>query len=316
MKNSRIDFNTQWNSLCLKKCNKEKRKETTQDDLCRETLSISDNLPVRCVGGWAMQKIFHLIQYFGIFTIGMKSKWQGNINYIEICSGPGRCVNRENGEEFNGTSICIIEHQASEYLKKILFFDYNEKVVDTLNKRISARNAINAKAYIGDYNKPNDICDKIIEETKGVGLNLVFIDPTDCSVPFTLLKKIKERIKNVDFIVNFAIRTDVNRNIRNAVLHPETHQNVVKKYTTFLGSNDFFNNPKVIETANKGSQQDLRKLFRDEYMNSLKKIGYSHFDFKPIENYYDLVFASSHETGIKFWSKANAIGFDGQRSLF
>jgi hypothetical protein len=45
-----------------------------------------------------MQKIFHLIQYFGIFTIGMKSKWQGNINYIEICSGPGRCVNRENGE--------------------------------------------------------------------------------------------------------------------------------------------------------------------------------------------------------------------------
>ena len=316
MKNSRIDLNTQWNSLCLKKCNKEKRKETTQDDLCRETLSISDNLPVRCVGGWAMQKIFHLIQYFGIFTIGMKSKWQGNINYIEICSGPGRCVNRENGEEFNGTSICIIEHQASEYLKKILFFDYNEKVVDTLNKRISARNAINAKAYIGDYNKPNDICDKIIEETKGVGLNLVFIDPTDCSVPFTLLKKIKERIKNVDFIVNFAIRTDVNRNIRNAVLHPETHQNVVKKYTTFLGSNDFFNNPKVIETANKGSQQDLRKLFRDEYMNSLKKIGYSHFDFKPIENYYDLVFASSHEIGIKFWSKANAIGFDGQRSLF
>jgi three-Cys-motif partner protein len=316
MKNSRIDFNTQWNSLCLKKCNNEKRKETTQDDLCRETLSISDNLPVRCVGGWAMQKIFHLIQYFGIFTIGMKSKWQGNINYIEICSGPGRCVNRENGEEFNGTSICIIEHQASEYLKKILFFDYNEKVVDTLNKRISDRNAINAKAYIGDYNKPNDICAKIIEETKGVGLNLVFIDPTDCSVPFTLLKKIKERIINVDFIVNFAIRTDVNRNIRNAVLHPETHQNAVKKYTTFLGSNDFFYNPKVIETANKGSQQDLRKLFRDEYMNSLKKIGYSHFDFKPIENYYDLVFASSHETGIKFWSKANAIGFDGQRSLF
>lgn len=316
MKNSRIDFNAQWNSLCLKKCNKEKRKETTQDDLCKETLSISDNLPVGCVGGWAMQKIFHLIQYFGIFTIGMKSKWQGNINYIEICSGPGRCVNRENGEEFNGTSICVIEHQASKYLKKVLFFDYNEIVVNTLNKRLSDRHTINAKAYIGDYNNPNDICDKIIEETKGVGLNLVFIDPTDCSVPFTLLKEIKEKIKNVDFIVNFAIGTDVNRNIRNAVLYPETHQKAVKKYTAFLGSNDFFNDPKVIETANKGIQQDLRRLFRDEYMNSLKKIGYNHFDFKPIENYYDLVFASSHETGIKFWSKANAIGFDGQRKIF
>lgn len=316
MKKSNIEFNIQLNSSCLKKCNKEKRKETTQDDLCRGTTSIVDNLPVRCVGGWAMQKIFHLIQYYGIFTIGMKTKWQGNINYIEICSGPGRCINRNNGEEFNGTSICIIEHHASEYLNKILFFDYNKIVVETLNKRINDRNVKNAKAYIGDYNKPDDICDRIIDETKGAGLNLIFIDPTDCSVPFTLLEKIKGRIKNVDFIVNIAIGTDVNRNIRNAVLNPETHQNAVKKYTTFLGSNYFFSNPIVKEIANKGNHTDLRKLFREEYTNSFRRIGYSYFDFKKIEYYYDLVFASSHEMGIKFWRKANAIGFDGQRSLF
>lgn len=316
MNKHRIEFNQKINENCLKKCNKEKRKETTQDDLCIETVSVSDNLPVRCVGGWAMQKIFHLIQYFGIFTIGMKSKWQGSINYIEICSGPGICVNRETGEEFNGTSICIIEHSAREYLKKILFFDYNETVVNTLNKRISDKKVTNAKALIGDYYKPDTICDKIIEETKGVGLNLVFIDPTDCSVPFDLLKKIKDRIKNVDFIVNFAIRTDVNRNIRNAILHPETHQNVLRKYSSFLGSNTFFTNQTIINAANQGKQMDLRKMFREEYMNSLKKIGYNHFDFKQIENYYDLVFASSHPKGIEFWNKANAIGFDGQRSLF
>lgn len=316
MKKHRIEFNQKINENCLKKCNKEKRKETTQDDLCIKTVSISDNLPVRCVGGWAMQKIFHLIQYFGIFTIGMKSKWQGNINYIEICSGPGICVNRETGEEFNGTSICIIEHPAREYLKKILFFDYNETVVNTLNKRILDKKVANAKALIGDYYKPETICDKIIEETNGVGLNLVFIDPTDCSVPFDLLKKIKDRIKNVDFIVNFAIRTDVNRNIRNAILHSETHQNVLRKYSSFLGSNTFFTNQTVINAATQGKQMDLRQMFRQEYMNSLKKIGYNHFDFKQIENYYDLVFASSHPKGIEFWNKANAIGFDGQRSFF
>lgn len=316
MKNKRMEFNQKENFNCLKKCNKERRKETTQDDLCKETNSIVDNLPVRCVGGWAMQKIFHLVQYFGIFTIGMKSKWQGNINYIEICSGPGICVNRENGEEFNGTSICIIEHQTREYLKKILFFDHNEVVISTLNKRISDRNITNAKALFGDYYKPDLICDKIIEETKGIGLNLVFIDPTDCSVPFTLISKIKERIKNVDFIVNFAIRTDVNRNIRNTILQPETHQNVLNKYISFLGSNYFFTNPIVIEAAKKDSQTNLRKLFREEYMNSLRKIGYIHIDFKQIENFYDLVFASSHPKGIEFWNKANTIGFDGQHRLF
>ena len=69
----------------------------------------------------------------------------------------------------------------------------------------------------------------------------------------------------------------------------------------------------MIETA---SSKDLRSLFREAYVNSLKKIGYQFFDFKPIENYYDLVFASSNERGIEFWEKANKIQFDGQRQLF
>lgn len=316
MKKQRIDFNQKTNKNCLTKCNKLKRKETTRDDLCRRTVSIVDNLPVRCVGGWAMQKTFHLIQYFRIFTIGMKGKWEGNINYIEICSGPGICVNRENGDEFNGTSICIIENIASKYLNKMLFFDYNEIVVDTLNKRILDKNIVNAKAFVGNYYKPRDICDKIIEETKGIGLNLVFIDPTDCSVPFELLKQIKERIKNVDFIVNFAIRTDVNRNIKNAILNPETYKTVRNKYISFLGSEAFFTKKEVLNAANQSNQIELRRLFRTEYMNSLEQIGYKHFDFKQIDNYYDLVFATSHERGRDFWRKANLIGFDGQRSLF
>ncbi len=122
----------------------------------------------------------------------------------------------------------------------------------------------------------------------------------------------KERLKHVDFIVNFAIKTDFNRNIKNAIQSPDTHQNVINKYKSFLGSDDFFNNP-LIETA---SSKDLRFLFREAYVNSLKKIGYQFFDFKPIENYYDLVFASSNERGIEFWEKANKIQFDGQRQLF
>lgn len=316
MKKYRIDFKEIQNYSCLKKCNKEKRKETTEDDLCTETTSVVDGLPVRCVGEWAMQKIFHLIQYFGIFTIGMKAKWDGKINYIEICSGSGRCVNRLTGYEFNGTSMCIIEHEACKYLNRAIFIDYNERVIETLNKRIQQRSINNAKAIFGNYYNPIEICNNIINETNGKGLNLVFIDPTDCSVPFSLLKRLKESLKNVDFIVNFAIRTDVNRNIRNAILLPETHQNAINKYNSFLGSESFFTNPAVIDLATKGNQMELRKLFREEYMNSLRDIGYQHFDFKPIENYYDLVFASSHPKGIEFWKKANAIEFDGQRSLF
>lgn len=316
MKKQRLNFNETQNANCLKKCNKEKRQEVTEEDLCKETTSVVDQLPVRCVGGWALQKIFHLTQYFGIFSTSMKDKWEGNINYIEICSGLGRCINRTTGIEFNGTSICIIEHEAFKYLNKAIFIDYNPIVINTLNHRLSDRGITKAKAIYGNYNEPKAICNDIIRETQGKGLNLVFIDPTDCSVPFELLREIKRSLQNVDFIVNFAIRTDVNRNIRNAILFPESYQTVINKYITFLGSDAFFNNSNVTEAAKSGNNLELRKLFRAEYMNSLGQIGYKYFDFKQIENYYDLVFASSHPRGLEFWKRANAVEMDGQRSIF
>ena len=86
MKSVRYDFKAVPNPSCKRNCNREARHEITSDDLCNETISVIDQLPVRCVGEWAMQKIFHLVQYFGIFSSGMKNSWGGNINYIEsVC---------------------------------------------------------------------------------------------------------------------------------------------------------------------------------------------------------------------------------------
>lgn len=196
---TRIDLEELPNISCKTKCNKQERMETTENDLCKEANSVVDNLPVRCVGQWAVQKIYLLNQYFGIFTTGMKNKWE--INYIEICSGPGRCISREMGREFNGTALSIIKHPAYQYLHKALFFDFNPVIVETLNKRIELLNAPNAKAIIGDYFKPDKICENIKKEINSRSLNLVLIDPTDCSVPFSLIRQLKNTIPNIDFII-------------------------------------------------------------------------------------------------------------------
>lgn len=303
------------NSNCHKKCNKDKRRTTTTDDLCNQTVSEVDGLPVRCVGEWAMEKIYHLTQYFGIFSSGMKNKWDGKINYIEICSGPGRCINRSNGIEFNGTSLCVLEHSSLKHLNKALFFDYNEKVVDSLNKRINEKRISNARAIFGNYYKPKEVCSSIKNEIKTNGLNLVFIDPTDCSLPFDLIKELKTNLSNVDLIINIAIGTDYTRNIKKAILDPETNSTLYDKYSRFIGNDCLFKSDKIIELAKTNADKDLRLAFREEYEESLKKIGYKHFDFKHIRNYYDLIFATSHPRGIEFWKKANKINFDGQRTL-
>jgi len=314
MKNCRINLNEYPNPFCHKKCNKEKRQDITEEDLCSETKSVSDDLPLRCVGPWGIMKIYHLVQYFSIFSKGMKDKWKGKINYIEICSGPGRCIDRSCGSEFDGTSLCIIQNEACQYLNKAIFFDYNQTVVDTLNQRINNINIPNAIAMIGDYNNPKDLCDKIIKETAGIGLYLIFIDPTDCSVPFDLISTLKYRLRNVDLIINIATGTDFNRNIGNAIASPSSYHKAKDKYKAFLGPNSdfFFNTPGLSEY----SSENLRNLFRDAYVESLRSIGYSFFDFKAILHYYNLIFATSNEKGIEFWKKVNKYQYDGQGELF
>lgn len=311
---TRLDLEERNNSGCKTRCNKQERFETTESDLCIETNSVIDGLPIRCVGQWAVQKIYLLNQYFGIFTTGMKNKWE--INYIEICSGPGRCISRESGTEFNGTALSILKHNAFQYLNKSLFFDFNPKIIETLNKRIDNLGIYKAKAIIGDYFNPDEICLNIKNEIGNHSLNLVLIDPTDCSVPFNLIRKLKKTIPNIDFVINVATHSDYNRNIKDVLLNQEKFSKTISKYSRFLGSTNFFSNPENIIFAKENKNLELRNVFRDEYMNSLKNIGYSHFKFERISNLYDILFATSNEKGIEFWEKANKYKFDGQAKLF
>ncbi len=302
------------NQGCKKECNKEKRMIYTENDLCTETNSLLDNLPIRCVGEWGREKIFFLVQYFGIFSQGMKNKWPGKLNYIEICSGPGRCIDRKNGDEFDGTARSIILHEAFQYIRNALFFDNNDIVVQTLNERIQNVNISNARAYIGDYYQPESIT-KIIQDkiTKNC-LNLIFIDPTDCSVPVDMIKSLKDVVNNVDLVINVATGTDFNRNIKNAVLNK--NEKLKEKYSKFLGSQEYFKDNEVLRNVDYGNDRKLREKFREYYQNSLRKLGFGYFDVKFVKNFYDIVFASGHEKGLDFWRKATKYKFDGQKGMF
>lgn len=309
---NRIELNSKPNSSCITKCGKEFRKTFTENDLCNIVTSTEDDLPVRCVGEWAEQKIYLLSQYFGIFAGGMKNKWKDKLNYIEICSGPGRCINRTNGNEFDGTALCILKNKNYKYINKALFFDFNETVIDALKERIKNIGVANAKSMIADYANADDLCSKLCSETTHNSLNLVFIDPTDCSVPFELLIKIKATLPNVDFIVNVATGTDFTRNIPMAFGNAER----AKKYSGFLGDNSFFSDLSNISLYEREGYSKLRELFRLSYQKSLQKIGFNHFDTVLVNHYYDILFAASHPTAIKFWKEATKIKFDGQRELF
>jgi hypothetical protein len=126
----------------------------------------------------------------------------------------------------------------------------------------------------------------------------------------------KEVVPNMDLIINIASRTDFNRNVENALMFPQRYKNSIAKYTNFLDGADFFKNSENIANAKQGNYMELRNDFRGFYSKNLEKIGYRYFRFNSIANFYDLLFATSHEKGIEFWKKATAITFNGQRKLF
>lgn len=312
MKLTTYDLREITNNKCIKNCSPEKRKEITNNDICKIAKSEIDGLPIRCVGKWAYEKIFRLNQYFGIFANAMKNKWSG-LNYIEICSGTGRCVLRETGEEIDGTSLSILQHPSYSWIKKSLFIDIQESVVEVLNTRILNLGIKNAEAIVGDYNQIESL-NKILDKLDQDNLNLVFIDPTDCSVPFSTIEAIVKKLKHVDFIMNFAYGTDLIRNLRKAINN--TEYACREKYSKFLGEYDYFEKPEVLQLAkNSINEKKIFHHFFDAYKQKLKSIDLKYIDSKLVKNYYMLVFASGSEKGLKFWERSQRISPDDQREI-
>jgi three-Cys-motif partner protein len=231
---------------------REQREETDTDGLCTNIVSVLDKLPVRSVGEWAYDKIYRLVQYFGIFAGGMKNQWDA-LNYIEIGSGPGRCLYREDCTELDGTALAVIRNRRFSSIQKAIFVDASPRVTKILNERITTlRAAPIAEAIVGDYEDGSRLC-KALGDWAPRSLNFVFIDPTECDVPFETIEQVVKHVGNADLLINVALGTDVNRNIVPAILSP-THLRAREKYERFLGAPGFCERPKVIELAKRSDQ--------------------------------------------------------------
>jgi hypothetical protein len=142
----------------------------------------------------------------------------------------------------------------------------------------------------------------------------LFVDPTDCSVPFCTVQTAFGALGNVDLLINVSIGTDVNRNIARVVLDP-SFDKTRQKYSGFLGDAGFFSRPDVVEAANAKQADQLRKLFAEAYKTRLAADGYAYMDLRPVRHYYYLLFASRDATGLKFWKEACTYSPSGQKEM-
>lgn len=304
-----VDTNVLDNPNC-ECCRNSELRHTDKNGLCQKVSSVMDGLPLRCVGEWANDKIYYLLQYFQIFAKGMSKKWS-KLRYVEICSGPGRCSTR-NRKEQDGTALSIVKNELFDLLAEAIFIDYSQEVTETLEARFRAIGKTDhAHAIVGDYNDQSSIV-KALQDYSPNSLTLCFIDPTDCSVPFDTVRSIFNATQGkCDFLISFFDGLDFHRNAVNATLSA-AHKRLQNKYSRFLGTPDFFQRKEVVEAAIANKYTDLSYMFRQLYSDKLSALGLTYQGWKSVRNFYNLLYASSNSRGLDFWKKATRYDPIGQ----
>lgn len=262
-----------------------------KNGICKKYKSREDSLSLHCAGSWSEDKIAYFRYYSEMFATGMKNKWPTRF-YIDLFSGPGKCIIREDYKEINGTCLEVLNLR--DNFSGYFFVDNNPGCIDSLRKRILENSRV--RLISKDC---NSAVDEIINKIPDYSLNLAIIDPDSLQFGFDSYKKLSE--KKIDLIVNYPIGP-IERAV-SSINKKKYESKILDRFHP--GWRDIVNK----NTWGHGKKEMIRNLKKD-YINQIKKLGYYSSDlFIPFKNsknatMYYLIALSKSEKGIEFWKKA------------
>jgi len=254
-----------------------------------------DGLHARQVGIWSAEKLTVVGRYMGIFSNGMKGKWEG-LTHVELFPGPGRCVVEETGAEIPGSPLLALGTKKA--FDRIVCVEADPVAYEALQRRVAAHpRGDTVRLILGNC---NEVIDEVLAEVPPRHLALAFIDPEGVKgFEFATVERLTER--NTDFIVLFPQNMAINRN-RDKWL-AASHETPLDK---LLGPN-----------WRQHPEPEVR-----QFMERMEGLGYrvegSGINFsnsKGFRLYYQL-FASRSSTGINFWKRITARPPDAQMRMF
>ncbi len=254
-------------------------------------VSQRDWLPIRSSGPWIDKKHKLLTFYGDLFATGMKYKWPERV-YLELFSGPGRCLIRDTNEEDLGSPLKMIDHDFTKYI----FIERSLPAADALAKRL-AKHPRRASVEL--------LCGDCAEAVKNLNiprnaLTLAFIDPTGIGhAPFSLIEEL-QRYSKTDLLINIQHGMGIKMNMHQ--YNPDSKDE--SALTKFLGSDAWKAIPRPISARN----FFLRVL--DLYKERLATLGYTSGGREVLIStqrnlpLYLMLFASKNPKGTEFWKKS------------
>jgi len=251
-----------------------------------------DGLSLHCAGFWSKKKVEYFTYYAEMFSTGMKKKWPIRY-YVDLFSGPGKNIIREDMEEIEGTCLKVINLR--DKFTKYFFVDKNLTCINDLKKRIGKNLDVIFK---------NEDCNlavnEIIKNISQTSLSLAIIDPDSLQFNFNNYAELSKR--KIDLIVNYPIGP-IGRAIA-SVCARKLESETLEKF------HPGWSNIMVKNTWGHSEREKIKNLIND-YIEKIKKLGYfSSIHITPFKNkknttlYYLIAFSKSKK-GIEFWEKVN-----------
>jgi three-Cys-motif partner protein len=250
----------------------------------------ADGLPVRPSGPWIETKHRLLTYYADLFAQGMKNKWDSRV-YLELFSGPGKCLVRNSKKESDGSPLKVIEHQFT----KFVFTEMSAPAAEALAHRLETYpQSPKAEIWCGD-------CREAIDHIRipPGSLTLAFIDPTGIGhAPFSLIKSLREKTR-CDVLINVQHGMGIKMNVHQYT--PDSKDQ--SALTKFLGNDEWKKLPRH-------NAQEFFRGVLDLYKKQLESIGFAFIGREVLisndqgSGLYLLLFASGDARGEDFWQKA------------
>lgn len=292
------------------------KEEKEESGLCpySHLMDSGDVLPLRCVGKWSEDKLYYLNKYMSVFNTAMKNNWT-NRAFIDLFSGPGKCVVRGIGKVISGSSLLALEQSTPFSL--VISIDISSEALAALEKR---GKKLNVQTKLVTFHKDcNFVVDNIRKELDQSFLSLTLIDPTSMQIKYSTIKNLTCNLR-MDLLINYPLHA-INRAYRDAL---KSNDDV---FNEFFGTDEW----KEHILGLKQQYQVATKLLT-LYKKQLEKIGYKNFkELSSDQSYisdevlvkgprniplYYLLFASKHPLGEKLWQEIKKIGPTRQGSLF
>ncbi|MGA2110127.1 MAG: three-Cys-motif partner protein TcmP [Syntrophorhabdales bacterium] len=275
----------------------------------------ADGLPVQCVGPWAEDKYFFLERYVDASREARrKFSDRGNSVFIDMFSGPGRCVVRGEQREIAGGGVRVLDYRRVPF-NEFHFMDISPVNIDALKKRVG----LEPHCECGDS---NDLISKLVADflQKGYRYHFAYIDPFGPeSLKFKSIETLAS-LDRIDLLIHFPTGT-IRRNLGKWLTQEESILD------SFLGTRIWRERAKELLSGRKV------KVLLDIYSEQLMRIGFQQEELTMIESenlpalsavsiknpghveLYVLILASKHPLGQRIWSSTIKRRPDGQGTL-